>query len=75
VNCHKRRHYVYKPLSDTCRLEPKGMESGRLASKVAAHGHNALPAERQDPTLPVIHAEHGKPVASPVDGQADREEG
>jgi hypothetical protein len=50
------------------------MESGRRVSKVAAHGRNAFPAERQDLTLPVIHAEHGKPVASPVDGQVDREE-
>jgi hypothetical protein len=74
VNCRKRRHDVNKLLGDSGRLGPKGTENGRRASKVAAHGQEALPAKRQDPTLPVIHAEHGKPVASPADGQVDREE-
>ncbi len=51
MNCRKRRHDVNKLLGDTSRLEPKGMESGRRVSKVAAHGQDALPAERQDLTL------------------------
>jgi hypothetical protein len=74
VNCRKRRHYVNKPLGDPVGLSQKAWRAVRRVSKVAAHGRNAFPAERQDLTLPVIHAEHGKPVASPVDGQVDREE-
>ena len=58
-----------RAIGDNFGSGQNGAEKGGSALRLRAARTEILPAERQDLTLPVIRAEHGKPVSAPIAGK------